>query len=444
MGYTRTSPENLGDGVPLTILAEERGMVLVITLFLLALLTTMGATANLVARTNLRIAANFSNDVRALYLAEAGLQRALGNLNNSTSWYGTLATPEADSFPGDNALGRGTYTVQVFADQPSSGSYRVVSTSSVNGSNASVRVSAILSPSSYPVFDYASFTCGNLVLNSNENTTFSGGDVFASGNANLGGPHSDVIISGGDLSALGNIDLNGATSVSGNVFANGNIRLDSSASPNVGGDVTAGGAVMGGGTVGGSKTSHQFPDPVNDPCTGPNLADMVVTAEAIQDLRNNADTTYPGNFTVASGGGITLTGVVHVTGNFRTLGDVTFFGDVVFIVDGNAEIDGNLTANPAGARITFLVPGGNFIVKNSGNVTLDGTVLAGTVNADGTGIQGGNVIIQNGAHLTVNGALAAIAGNTISSSGGELTINAQGAVDPNLVRGFHIATWRRG
>ncbi len=117
---------------------------------------------------------------------------------------------------------------------------------------------------------------------------------------------------------------------------------------------------------------------------------------------------------------------------------------MIFIVDGNAEIEGSLTSNPPGSTVTFLVPTGDFEVKGGGSFTINGTVLVGTVDSNGSNPTGGNIDVKKGSDLTVNGNLIAVNGNTDALLGGALTVNYQSPSDSNLiVQGSYTMTqWR--
>jgi hypothetical protein len=124
-------------------------------------------------------------------------------------------------------------------------------------------------------------------------------------------------------------------------------------------------------------------------------------------------------------------------------GNATFSGNVIFLVDGNAEISGSLTSTN-GSTVTFLVPNGDFEVISGGSFTIDGTLLVGTVDSNGSNPTGGNIDVKDGSNLTVNGNIIAVNGNTDTSLGGALTVTYQSLVDSNLiVPGTYTMTqWR--
>lgn len=421
------------------ILNNERGVILAISLMILVLLVGAGVGAIVSMQTDLKTSGNLKTATQSFYIAEAGLQRAIRNLNKITNWIGSLSDPTTNAFPSDNSLGNGTYVVKVFENDPSSPNVRIRSTGNIAGSSSTVE--AVATPKFFGILGYATFNCGNLELEGGVNDLISGGDVFVDGNIEL--EASDKIQNGNAL-ATGNLEIEDTSSITGgNVSANGNIKLESSAVPNIGGNATAGGNISGGGTVTGTQNQNVSPDPVTNQCIGTNLAALAITSDVIQNFRNNATTTITGNYTVSSGSSITYTGIVHITGNFELEGNANFSGNVVFVVDGNAEIQGSFTSNPPGSTVTFLVPTGNFEVEGGGSFTIDGLLHVGTVDQDGNNRTGGNVEVEGGSSLTVNGSVIALDGNTEADPGGSFTVNYQPPTDSNLIKpgSFTITRW---
>ena len=256
-----------------------------------------------------------------------------------------------------------------------------------------------------------------------------------------------ALIENADVYALGNVNLDTGQILNGDAFSNANANLNSSGSPNVGGNVTAGGSVNGPGTVTGMATSGASPEPVADLCTGPELADLGITEEAIQDYRDNADTTISGGYN-QSGGVITYTGIVHITDNMDLSGNLELSGDVIFIVDGNVDVTGpgSIQSNPLGSTVTFIVPYNNFNVKGGGDFVIDGAVQVGTVNEDGSNIQGGNIDIQDDSTLDITGSAVALNGNVKSSGNSAFTIDYVTPTNSNLSgntsNGYTALQWR--
>lgn len=94
-----------------SVLSDNKGMVLAVTLMLTAVLTLLGTTAVMTTTTDLKIAGNYKEGVRALYNAEAGVHAVIAQLTSGGfNWpaYGgsqtlTVAAPTGYSF--DNGSG---------------------------------------------------------------------------------------------------------------------------------------------------------------------------------------------------------------------------------------------------------------------------------------------------------------------------------------------------
>ena len=76
-----------------SILRNEEGMVLVVTLLLLAVLVIMGTTAIMAVSTDIKIAGNYRQSQVALYNAEAGVEHVITYLRTNTVSYPTTSTP---------------------------------------------------------------------------------------------------------------------------------------------------------------------------------------------------------------------------------------------------------------------------------------------------------------------------------------------------------------
>jgi len=424
---------------------NEKGIVLAVVLMFLAILAAMGSSAVVMTRADIKIGGNYNHNMQSFYTAESGLQRAVGSLNTTTTWIDGL-TDTSDAFTGDNSFGNGYYVVEVFPDDPTFPNVRIRSTGNIPAIASSSTVEAVVTPEFFPILDFATFSCGNLILKDGVDNLIGDGDVFVSGNLELGASGTNRI-QNGNVYTLGDIKIEGDSRITGgNTFANGNIDLLSSNVPNIGGDATAGGNVSGGGTVSGQTWQNTSPLPVTNYCLGTELANIAITSDVMQHYRDNATTTISGNYTVPDGAVVTYTGIVHITQNFTLMGNAVFTGNVIFIVDGNADIvgPGSLTSNPPGFSATFLVPTGNWEVTGGGSVTIDGIVHVGTVNPNGSGISGGNIYIRDNANLTVNGSVISASGNTDAGSGGVFTVNYQAPTDINLTRpgSFNLTSWR--
>jgi len=66
-----------------SILGNEKGMVLAVTLMLIAVLVLLGTTAVMTVTTDLKIAANYRSSTQAFYAAEAGIEEARTRMMNN-------------------------------------------------------------------------------------------------------------------------------------------------------------------------------------------------------------------------------------------------------------------------------------------------------------------------------------------------------------------------
>ena len=75
-------------------LRRDRGSVLLSALMIIVLIATLGAALGLVVSTELSAAANYEESERALYAADAGIERAIGELRLLSTW-ALVPTPSA-------------------------------------------------------------------------------------------------------------------------------------------------------------------------------------------------------------------------------------------------------------------------------------------------------------------------------------------------------------
>ena len=253
-----------------------------------------------------------------------------------------------------------------------------------------------------------------------------------------------------NVEAYGNVDIYDTSYVVGNVTANGNVNVGSSANPNIDGDVIAGSNIAGGGNITGTQTELAGL-PVPDRCTGAELAKIAVTKEVIDELKATAvgaGTYFGGSETFDN---TTIgPGVIFVKDNVTLMRTVTVDGDTTLVAElGNFTLDGSsgditVSNSEVDGHLTILVYAGNFEVLNTATMNLNNaSVQVGGVNEDGTNLQGGNLIIQDDAELTVNGGLATLNGDIQASSGATFVVNHIGNGDSNLSNpDFDIENWR--
>ncbi|MCR4321213.1 MAG: pilus assembly PilX N-terminal domain-containing protein [Candidatus Brocadiaceae bacterium] len=102
---------------------DEKGMILIVVLALIAILTLAGTTAVITTTTDIKISGNYKTSVQSFYTAEAGIERANNILKSSTNGFddellgsdGIQNTPDDGilSFGSAVSFGNGTYTVRI-------------------------------------------------------------------------------------------------------------------------------------------------------------------------------------------------------------------------------------------------------------------------------------------------------------------------------------------
>ena len=428
---------------------DDRGSILLTAMLLVFLLSLIGLSSLRQVDNETASSSDQRASVQAFYLAEAGLERAKAKLNADPAWAASV-DGEANAFTGDNSLGTGSYVVQVFWDDPVAGNIRVQTRGYANGFFDGVAASEVVGVDSfsgaYPlVFDYAHFICGNLQLPAG-NTQIRG-DMYTGGNLEMTGSGANRIQ--GDVSVLGGVTVFDDGNIVGDVTANGSVELDSSYTPNIKGDVRAGGDIIErvSNAVDGSTTDQISSPPVTDLCDSSELVAIAITSEEIDALKSQATQVVSTSLSLDSEA-LTLNGIVHVLGNLELSGELTLSDNVVFIVDGNVSISGpgHIRSDPAGDRVTVLVPGGNVQIEGGGDFIIDGQLQVGQIDESGS-IGGGDVQVQD-SRLVVNGSLGILNGNLQLNGTSTLKLSWQDPDERKLLLrdsesvGFILKHWR--
>lgn len=200
---------------------NEYGMVLVTGLAFMAILGIMGATAMMITSTEIRISHNYKTGKQALYIAEAGIERAIKDLEASTDGFDDVlvgADGEADS-PDDGVLvsigsppvpfGEGDYKVWVTDNDDGDDDWFtdlddkvfITSTGSIHGAVRTVEV--VFSKTSVPIdVDGALAIYGNTPeAEFNGNPTVDGNDYNVPADFNCHGAGCNGTLTGGDATA---------------------------------------------------------------------------------------------------------------------------------------------------------------------------------------------------------------------------------------------------
>jgi len=170
------------------VCGNEKGIILSVVLMMIGILAVIGTAAVIGSRSEIKTSINFTSGTKAFYIAEAGLQAAIHELDDSdgTDDFTNVVLPKAYN---PSSFGHGTYTVNLGLNPSSpprniditsigkapNGSTRTVKAQVVQGTQPPTR--AIISNSAIP-FPIS----GNLDLTGTCGGLHSNGDLTVSGN----------------------------------------------------------------------------------------------------------------------------------------------------------------------------------------------------------------------------------------------------------------------
>ena len=189
-------------------LGNENGVIMTVVIMLIAFLTVVGSAALMGSRTDLKTSINFTGGTQAFYTAEAGLQAAIHELDDSddTNDFADVSLPltlySASSF------GNGTYSVDLSLYSSSPRMIAVASTgTALNGSSRTVsaRLEQITEPPPKAIVSNNQIVfpvTGNLDLTGTCGGMHSNGDLTMNGNpsAELAGGYTST----GYMNIVGN------------------------------------------------------------------------------------------------------------------------------------------------------------------------------------------------------------------------------------------------
>ncbi len=334
------------------------------------------------------------HSLQALYVAEAGLHKALWYIRTpvdqgglGTSWR-TSGTTES--------FANGFYTISV--SDFSLNEIQVISTGEVGSTQRALGVILVLGGGLPPAFNYAIFSDGALTLN-------------------------------------GNCEINGSTYVDNNLTLKGNITgTNGTATVSPGYTITRRGNI--------NYPEGVPPNPLPTmPVIDTSSYDREINIAAGQTPQNRILTNYNlGDQTLYVNGTVTINGNVTGSGKIVSTGSITFSGNgqisggVTFISNNQVVIRGNQTVTGN----TYIY--GTNLVDVRGNVGLTGRVavlspnsvkIGGNARVDGL-IYGNNLQFVGNARM--QGTI--VGGSFGSGLSGNVTIIYDGDVIPPDIKGF--------
>jgi len=180
---------------------DERGIVMVVTLLAMVILVILGTVLMVTSLTENQISSNDAATIQALYVAEAGLQTVLNDLNQGLS-------PS-----GSGTIGPGQFTASVVEVAPPSGQKRI-EVCGYAPNQASARGVKRLSVLVYRPSPFQWSAFGDTYMN------LSGGGVTDSYDSDIGSYGRSNVGSHGDVRSNGNVYISGfGTQVRGDATA---------------------------------------------------------------------------------------------------------------------------------------------------------------------------------------------------------------------------------
>jgi len=291
------------------------GFILPAVVIVILVLTLMGMALLEMARLEAAIVIKETRYLKALNLAEAGLERGLWKVAETSGW--------TDGWT-DEPLGDGTYSVTV--EYLGGYSYSITSTGKVGTVSKTVTLTAEVRRGGWPeaFSDYALFWAN---------------------------PEGSGLTVRADNGAL----------ITGSIFAYGDVEIRNNAVV-TGGELYATGTVSGGGAY----TEGTLPDPLPDP--------VVLDTTYYDDLIALAAAQPPGDWQLLNGAEHHLNGATMlVNGSVEIANNCTLYGPGKIVATGDILVANNATV-PGGVD---FIAGGTFEFDNGGQIEGFGNVIFG-------------------------------------------------------------------
>ncbi len=208
------------------ILSNQKGTAILIVLSLIAMLVAVGIMSVDRSTTDIELSFNQLHEEQSFYGAEAGIARAMVEINRNFSWRGPIV---------DEQLGGSKFTVIVLdSTWDSTLADTVIIRSTANREGAAVNLEVWIAPYYFQPFIYAAYGADSIIMRNTACT-----DSY---NSDSGSYDSTVLLEGGDIGTNGHINING----NGDIFGNASTS---------GGDIT----IDGPGTIHGDTSTSEDP-----------------------------------------------------------------------------------------------------------------------------------------------------------------------------------------
>lgn len=186
-------------------LTNQKGTAILIVLALMAMLIAVGIMSVDRSTTDIELSFNQLHEDQSFYGAEAGIARAMVELNRDFSWRGPIVGEE---------LGGSKYTVIVLDSiWDSTLADTVIIRSTADRDGAAVNLEVWIAPYYYQPFIYAAYGADSIIM---RNTA-----CVDSYNSDSGSYDSTVLLERGDVGTNGLINMNGNADIFGNAHTSG-------------------------------------------------------------------------------------------------------------------------------------------------------------------------------------------------------------------------------
>ncbi len=378
---------------------NKRGVVLIISYMVIAVLTMLGASFMLRSTSENKISNNYFKSNQALWLADAGIQKAVWELNKN-SCAGCLqcgtVTPCADCTcnSADKCVSGTFGSIGDYDAKIDSANTTITSIGSVPNRSAAISIPRktqvnLVGNGTGPFFNYALFTNGSISLS---NSALIDSYDSSKGNYNVGGnigAHGDV---GTNSIGTPAITLSNTTAINGDVSVGGS-------NPDTGIGIYNSAVINGmkSGSINVPLDPVSVPTPPAGwlPCTscslwGTNTGDLGSGSYSASSLSlsNSSQLNINGNVTLYITGNVSLSNATML--KINPGGKLTLYVDGVLSLSNTAEFN-NLSKTPSNLNIYSRKSGG------SGVTFSNSTVMYGTVYAPDTTVTFSNSFQAYGA-----------------------------------------------
>ncbi len=187
------------------ILTNQKGTAILIALSLIAMLVAVGIMSVDRSTTDIELSFNQLHEEQSFYGAEAGIARAMVEINRNFSWRGPIV---------DEQLGGSKYTVIVLdSTWDSTLADTIIIRSTAKREGAAVNIEVWVAPFFFQPFIYAAYGADSIVM---KNTACT--DSY---NSDSGSYDSTVLLEGGDIGTNGYIYMANQVDVYGNASTSG-------------------------------------------------------------------------------------------------------------------------------------------------------------------------------------------------------------------------------